>query len=529
MPPRVYEDKENSTKKTDFVHPLTPEKKECDATSENEQFCFSSIRGSQELINQGVSISELLEEHIKRLEYLQNSYRFFITDFARKTAARLDKPVLSLNPKLYMKGRGIIMLAKDTVANCLFRKIPHTNGCLACLESLPRASSVMMSELERYGGILIGKTATLEFGHQADCGITGVSRNPFDPMRTLGGSSGGAAGAIAAGIGHVGIANDGAGSVRIPASFTGTVGVKPSNSLTVGPDHTKCGSNVTAYGTITRTMADAGRVWDILTHDAYSFEHDIEANISLELFKRNHPDLRIAYLPSFSFSRVQSEVSSTVDKAVAQISKVIPISEVQSLGFQDPEEAAGYFWRTSLSAVCSILENDPNGINQLDPVLQMLIDSPVSKEQIEYSKQVRMQVQDSIQHFFEKFDILITPTVAVLPWEAGKSGPNPSEKKLTDFSWNPFTYPFNWSNNTAISLPCGFVTKEVGKNLDLPLPVGLQIVSKRLHNPAFDLKRLFSFGSAIETHVSDEIRDNRPGFAFLRYAAGKCCMSEKKT
>ena len=126
-------------------------------------------------------------------------------------------------------------------------------------------------------------------------------------------------------------------------------------------------------------------------------------------------------------------------------------------------------------------------------------------------------VAAAIDEFFLKYDFLITPTVATLPWPAGQGRPILSPKR-TDFTWNPFTYIFNWSNNPAVSIPCGSVSIN-----GYDVPVGLQIVGKRTDDHSLDLCRVLEAAAVFEKVFKFFTTESRPAFSSLRYMGDKCC------
>src|SRR5690349_24199725 len=177
----------------------------------------------------------------------------------------------------------------------------------------------VVARLREHGALLLGKTTTPEFGWKGvtDSPLTGITRNPWNPDKTPGGSSGGAAAALAAGMGPLGLGTDGGGSIRIPCSFTGTFGLKPSFGRVPAWPLSPFGT-VAHVGPMTRTVTDAAlmlnvlalpdaRDWHALPYDRRDWRLALEDGIT---------DLRVAYSPDLGYAKVDPEVAAVVAKAV---------------------------------------------------------------------------------------------------------------------------------------------------------------------------------------------------------------------
>src|SRR5687767_5954180 len=176
------------------------------------------------------------------------------------------------------------------------------------------------ARLREHGAVLLGKTTTPELGHKGvtDSPLTGITRNPWNPAMTPGGSSGGAAVAAATGMGALHVGTDGGGSIRIPASFTGIFGLKPSFGRVPAYPLSPFGT-VAHVGPMTRTVTDAAlmlnvlaqpdaRDWHALPYDARDWRSGLERGLK---------GVRIAYSPDLGYARVDAEVAAIVRQAVA--------------------------------------------------------------------------------------------------------------------------------------------------------------------------------------------------------------------
>src|SRR5215212_9864603 len=175
------------------------------------------------------------------------------------------------------------------------------------------------ARLREHGAVLLGKTTTPEFGWKGvtDSPLTGITRNPWNTAKTPGGSSGGAAAAVASGMGPLAVGTDGGGSIRIPCSFTGLFGIKPSFGRVPAWPLSPFGT-VAHVGPMTRTVADAAlmlnviaqpdaRDWHALPYDARDWRMGLDAGVA---------GLRIAYSPNLGYAKVDPEVAALVKKAV---------------------------------------------------------------------------------------------------------------------------------------------------------------------------------------------------------------------
>ena len=195
--------------------------------------------------------------------------------------------------------------------------------------------------------MILGKTATPEFGCKGETNspLTGITRNPWNPAKTPGGSSGGTAAAVAAGMGPLSVGTDGAGSVRIPAAFCGNFGLKPSFGRVPAYPLSPMGS-VAHLGPHTMSVADAAlmmnvlkrpdaRDWTSLPPDASDYTHGLDDGIR---------GLRIAFSPALGYARVDAEVAAAVATAVGALEGLGAHVERIDPGFDDPLEITTGLW-----------------------------------------------------------------------------------------------------------------------------------------------------------------------------------------
>ncbi|MEN3123425.1 amidase [Janibacter terrae] len=332
--------------------------------------------------------------------------------------------------------------------------------------------SPVAARLRADGMVFVGKTTTPELAWKGvtDSPLTGITRNPADPSTTAGGSSGGAAAAVAAGMGPVAVGTDGGGSVRIPASFCGIVGFKPTHGRIPMFPASPFGPLAHA-GPMTRTVEDAAVLMDILSmpdpRDPTSLAPPTRT-FRGEL-ARDLTGLHVAYSRDLGWAQVDDEVGSIVDAAVARIAAAGMVVEAEDPGFEDPREAFELLWATGAA---TLLRGMPGARETVDPGLGRIWDEGETSSGVEYlqARAVAAQLGITMGAFHERHNLLLTPTMPIVAFEAGHDVPPGSGLRGWP-DWTPFTYPFNMTQQPAISIPCG--TTAAG------LPVGLQIVGPR--------------------------------------------------
>ena len=343
------------------------------------------------------------------------------------------------------------------------------------------------ARLREHGALLLGKTTTPEFGWKGvtDSPLTGITRNPWNPAKTPGGSSGGAAAAVAAGMGPLAVGTDGGGSIRIPCSFTGLFGIKASFGRVPAWPLSPFGT-VAHVGPITRSVADAAlmlnvlalpdaRDWHALPYEPRDWRMDLEQGVR---------DLRIAWSPDLGYAKVDPEVLSIVKKSITVFQDLGAKIEEKHPGFENPE---GIF-RTHWFSGAAFLLRSIKQKNLIDPGLVEVASQgeKITAQELLEAQQKRGALGVHMNLFHRDYDLLVTPTLSVPAFDVGKEFPETSGgRRWTD--WTPFTYPFNLTQQPAASIPCGFTQGG--------LPVGLQIVGPR-YADALVLRAARAFESA---------------------------------
>ncbi len=417
---------------------------------------------------------ELTEAVLARIDALNprlNAFCLVAYDVARRHAREAEIAVMKGEPLGPL--HGVPLSVKDVLFT---RGMRTTGGSRLYAELIPEVDAVSVGRLKAAGAVLLGKTTTSEFGFKAvtDSQLFGVTRNPWSVAHTPGGSSGGAAAAVASGCGPVALGTDGGGSVRIPAAFCGVVGVKasygrvPLGAGFPGWDH------VSHVGPLARTVRDAATVLDViaggddrdresLPRDAGSYVDACEAGIE---------GLNVAWTPDLGFARVEPAVLELTGDAAAEFESLGCHVEVVNPGWENLEEVFSTLIAAQFYAAWS--DELPAAEERLDPALVRLIRRGGSITARDYLR-ARARVAEyweEVRAFSERFDLLLTPTTAVAPFAADARPPREIDgESVSVLGWMPFTYPFNLTGQPAASVPAGFTGDG--------LPVGLQIVGRR--------------------------------------------------
>lgn len=330
-----------------------------------------------------------------------------------------------------------------------------------------------VARLRERGAVFLGKTTTPEFGWKGvtDSPLSGVTRNPHDPSRTAGGSSGGAAAAVALGAGPLALGTDGGGSVRIPAAFCGIFALKPTYGRV--PLYPASAFGTLAHvGPMTRDAADAALLMDaIAAPDSRDWSGLPPAPGPFsEALGGGVRGLRVAFSPSLGGQvRVDPGVAAVVRRAVERLAGLGAYVEETDPDLADPVEAFHALWFAGAARVTQALGREQR--ERLDPGLREICREGGRLSALDYlaAVDVRMDLGRRMGRFHDTYDLLVTPTLPVTAFEAGAEVPRGSGHRRWT-GWTPFTYPFNMTQQPAASVPVGLADG---------LPVGLQLVAAR--------------------------------------------------
>jgi len=357
--------------------------------------------------------------------------------------------------------------------------LPTTYGSVPFRTHVAVRDSTQVARLRRAGAVPVGKTNTPEFGYTAFTKnrIFGVTRNPWDTSRTPGGSSGGSAAAIAGGLVPLVTASDGGGSIRIPASYSGAFGLKPTfGRVSRGPFAFRDWTDLVCYGPLTRTVTDAALFLDAVVgpdpHDPDALPHPGFSYAAR--LDDVPPGLRLAYSPTLGYARVDPEVRHSVEDAIAVLERSLG-RPVDLLSDRLSDAAAAW------SGLCAFEQH-----GQLEPWIDAHHDEwgrgflrslqfgqRLTAANIGRFQRERLQLMEEVAAVFERHDLLLTPTMPTTAFAA--EGPMPAvidgEPLTSAMHALAFTYPFNLTGHPAATVRAGLSRDG--------LPIGLQLVAAR--------------------------------------------------
>ena len=412
---------------------------------------------------------EATQAALKRIADLNETLNAFclVDEAAALAAARASEQRWQKNAPQGLLD-GVPATVKDLV---LTKGWPTLRGSRAVSPDQPwNEDAPAVARLREHNAVLLGKTTTPEFGWKGvtDNPLTGITRNPWNPEKTPGGSSGGAAVAAATGMGALHIGTDGGGSIRIPASFTGIFGFKQSFGRVPAYPLSPFGT-VAHLGPMTRTVGDAAlmltvltepdpRDWYALPPDGCDYREGLEEGVK---------DVRIAFSPTLGGARVDPEVAALVAEAARVFADMGAHLEEIDPGLGDSSDIFGRHWFPG--AANALRAFTPEQRKLMDPGLVEIAEIGARLSALDHLDAVKQREAMGVKMnlFHQDWDLLLTPTMPLTAFEAGHETPVTSDgARWVD--WTPFSYPFNLTRQPAATVPCG-LTKE-------GLPVGLQIV-----------------------------------------------------
>jgi aspartyl-tRNA(Asn)/glutamyl-tRNA(Gln) amidotransferase subunit A len=440
----------------------------------------SALELSAMIRRREIKPSELMTATLARIEQLNPKVNAFCAlrgEQAMEEAKALDRRLAGGETPGPLAGLPLGVKDLENAAG-----MATTYGSVPFKDNIASADSTQVARLKAAGAIVVGKTNTPEFGH---VGFTknllfGTTRNPWNLERTPGGSSGGSSAAIASGMVPLTTASDGGGSIRIPACYTGTFGLKPSQGrIPVDPwlgvhDWTDLG----VLGPITRTVKDAALYLDVAAgyHPADPSSLPHPGLSYLQVLERSPKELRVAFHPDFGRAKLQPDVRREVERAVKVFSQLG--HKVDVLSESVPE--TGLEWARLFFARRRVLLRDwiEKYRAQFNRTFLAALEmgDRLGWEDVVAAERKRNDFNGWLQKVFARYDLLLTPT---LPAEAfAADGPpvqaegRPIEEVMAQaLSGIVFTYPFNFSGHPAASVRAGFT--------DSGMPCGLQIVAER--------------------------------------------------
>lgn len=423
-------------------------------------FAFAPALEQAAAIKRGeVSSAELVDMYLERIEELNTpllgAYRLITSGLAREQAKSPGSGPLA----------GVPASVKDLVG----LKDHHlTYGSRAFEDNVAQVDYFMVARLKEEGCPILGKTTTPEFGSRptTEFGLHGTARNPWNPEHNTGGSSGGAAGAVAAGLCAFAHATDGGGSVRIPASWCGLVGLKPSRGrISFGPLLAEGWAGLSTSGVITRTVADAGAGLDAMAGHLPGDPYWAEPEGSYREAAARPPvePLRVA------FTTAGTEVDPEIAAAVHEAAHVLEgLGHRVSEGGPDTMGLDHDFQVLFRTALTTYGIKDRSVLDPLNQAALAAAERTTANDYLAAVNHVRLRAREIVA-FWDSADVLVTPT---MPQTAPRNGAIPAEDVERSGEWIAhaitFTRPYNATGQPAISLPLAMHSNG--------LPIGVQLV-----------------------------------------------------
>jgi len=357
---------------------------------------------------------------------------------------------------------------------------PTRYGSLLSSDTPAIGDSVLVARLRAAGCVVLGKTTTPELGHKGvtESPLTGESRNPWSTDRTPGGSSGGSAAAIAAGMVPLATGSDGGGSIRIPAGLCGFSAVKTTQGRVPNGGPNPPGSGfLTVKGPMTRLIADTAADLDVCVgpHPTDAFSLPRSGSPWHEAASTPRLPSRVVWSPTMGFARVDREIAEICAASVAAIERAgVEVVLMDDLWAEDPVEAWYVTWSTLRARAQGDLIGTPDG-EHIDPTLRTQIEHGLTTSGVDVIRAVDAIHERNLEldRAFEQAPVLLTPMCSGQTPRVGRDG---TIDGTEDPSWVSFSYGFNLTRNPAGTVRCGFT--------DDGMPVGLQVVGRQLADVA---------------------------------------------
>jgi len=446
----------------------------------NDDLCFLSatdLRGR--ISRKEISPVEVAKAVLARAERLQPGLNCFITlcsELALAQAKESERRIMAGEPPRLLEG--VPFTVKDIVNT---RGVRTTFGAVPYSQNVPDHDAVAVARLREAGGILIGKTTTPEFGSKCltDSPLFGRTRNAWSAERSSGGSSGGAAVAVATGIAPLAVATDGGGSTRIPAACNGVVGIKQSNGVIPHSQVQDAFGNQTYVTPMTRTVADTALMMQVMagedTSDPWSIGIPVPDFIEDAAPRGNLRDKKILFCLAPPGRKVSADVAAAFGASLKTLEACgAELEEMPGDGFEvEPIWRAinHTAWRARFEKLAA---DHPNDLSETF-LRQIALAQRMSSVDYQQAMFDRTNLFRRVQSLLARADLLVMPTITrtALPIEQDLFGTIDIDGEIRDDvrpNWFPWTMPFNMTGHPAVSMPCGF-----GRD---GLPIGLQLVGQ---------------------------------------------------
>ena len=435
-------------------------------------------RQAELIADRKVSPVELVRLYLDRIERIDPTVHAFITvaaDQAIEEARQAEAQVMlggSLAPL-----HGVPVSLKDIEST---RGIRTTMGSLVFKDTVPDRDSVVAERVRAAGAIIVGKTNTPEIAIHletvTDNLLVGACRNPWDLTRTTGGSSGGAAAALATGLCALAVGSDGGGSIRIPASFCGVFGFKPSQGMVprAGGLGRPDPNQFSQSGPMSNDVRDAAVLLTALAgpdpRDPQPYLRDRSSGF-VEDIERPLGGLRIGWSPDFGYGAVDPEVERTALAAARTFEGLGCHVEAATVSLRPG--LSDHFWNVFGSNAYlqygHLLEEHRDLLGES---ARIALERGKAIPGHQYAKSLRAvnELKLYMDGVMERYDLLLTPTTSITAFDPANRPTQIGGKRIDSITgFYPYTFPINMTGQPAATVPCGFVEG---------LPVGLHIIGK---------------------------------------------------
>jgi aspartyl-tRNA(Asn)/glutamyl-tRNA(Gln) amidotransferase subunit A len=364
---------------------------------------------------------------------------------------------------------------------------PTRKGSLATSAEPDAEDSAVVSRLREAGATMLGKTTTPELGWKGLCDspLTGETRNPWDPTRTPGGSSGGAAVAAITGMATLGIGSDGGGSIRMPSAFCGTLGLKATHAFV--PLYPPGGSGLLSHvGPMTRSVRDCAHLMATIAvpdpREIFPTQRDPRS--WLDGLEDGVAGLRIAFSPAYGGASVDPQIAAAVERTVSLLGELGAQVELADPELPECRDAFLVLWDAAMGRIVDGFA--PEQREALDPGLLATWERgrELSAYDVMAADAVRAEVTLAFNRLLDTYDLLVSPTVPLLAFPLGSDVADPATQQHW-VDWTPFTYPLNMSRHPAAAVPVGLCREG--------LPMSMQIVGRH-----FDDRLVLRAARAVE-------------------------------
>lgn len=417
-----------------------------------------------------VEVVDAVLRRIERLNPTLNAYCLVLADDARAQAKRAEAALARGDRQGPL--HGVPVAVKDNLA---MAGVPFTYGSRLLRDVVAAEDTPTVARLKQAGAIIVGRTNTPEFAWRGstDNRLYGATCNPWDRSRTAGGSSGGSGAAVAAGLAYLALGTDGAGSIRIPSSFCGIVGLKPSFGRVPMYPTSGVSEQIGHAGPMTRTVRDAAILLDVVAgpdeRDRYSLPPSRERYADAP--GQGIRGLRVAWSRGLEHIPVEPEMARLAESAAQTFVELGCVVDEPRLDLPDPAPILAVTYPATQAGAHG--GRPPTELAEMDPGLVAIVEEGKRYSIVDLGRALnaRTAYWDAMRRVFECYDLLLTPTTSVPPFALGLvNPPDVAGAPVAHLAWT-LAYPFNFTGQPAVTVPCGFTATG--------LPAGLQIVGPR--------------------------------------------------